>query len=255
MIRMVGGAILLSKQDKNGEQKWVTGVTSDGISASLVTAGVINAGEIEIMDYDQPLFRWNSHGISAFGADARSTNGLDYVTNFNSKKFVRFDKNGIYGISEEADIDGLGDWYPGKDTEDTAEADINKKATFALTWDGLKVTNSNDVTLHIGDSAKTESGSKNLMRVTRGEGESEEEVFCVTENGSFLWSTDSLPTKTLYARTDLGKPTGKYNDYKNSNDTDASGKPITDVWHKIQSEDDWFASYSYDGGNTWSDPT
>jgi hypothetical protein len=52
MIRMVGGAILLSKQDKNGEQKWVTGVTSDGISASLVTAGVINAGEIEIMDYD-----------------------------------------------------------------------------------------------------------------------------------------------------------------------------------------------------------
>jgi hypothetical protein len=51
-IRMVGGAILLSKQDENGEQKWVTGVTSDGISASLITAGIINAGEITIMNYD-----------------------------------------------------------------------------------------------------------------------------------------------------------------------------------------------------------
>jgi hypothetical protein len=45
-IRMVGGAILLSKQDENGQQKWVTGVTSDGVSADLITAGKLNAGEI-----------------------------------------------------------------------------------------------------------------------------------------------------------------------------------------------------------------
>jgi hypothetical protein len=45
-IRMVGGAILLSKQDENGQQKWVTGVTSDGVSADLVTAGTLHAGNV-----------------------------------------------------------------------------------------------------------------------------------------------------------------------------------------------------------------
>jgi hypothetical protein len=36
------------------------------VSASLITAGVINAGEIAIMNYDEPVFRWDSFGISAY---------------------------------------------------------------------------------------------------------------------------------------------------------------------------------------------
>jgi hypothetical protein len=69
-IRMVGGAILLSKQDKNGEQKWVTGVTSDGVSASLITAGTLNTGEINIMSGDEPAFRWDVNGISAYSYES-----------------------------------------------------------------------------------------------------------------------------------------------------------------------------------------
>lgn len=139
-IRMVGGAILLSKQDKNGEQKWVTGVTSDGISASLITAGILNAGEITIMNYDQPLFRWDSHGLSAFDAIWSEVNGVSVIGGVNQSKFVRFDKHGIYGITEGVDSE----WYP------TDIEEIHEKATFALTWDGLKVTGSEGATAWLG---------------------------------------------------------------------------------------------------------
>jgi hypothetical protein len=98
-IRMIGGAILLSKQDKNGQQKWVTGVTSDGISASLITAGMINAGEISIMNADEPVFRWDAYGISAYDANWYDSDIGTVVSGIDTTKFVRFDKLGIYGIN------------------------------------------------------------------------------------------------------------------------------------------------------------
>jgi hypothetical protein len=103
-IRMVGGAILLSKQDKSGQTKWVTGVTSDGISASLITAGTLNAGEISIMNYDEPVFRWDSFGLSAYDAEWADTGeGTTIVSKVDSNKFVRFDKYGLYGINSGED--------------------------------------------------------------------------------------------------------------------------------------------------------
>ena len=140
-IKMVGGAILLSKQDENGEQKWVTGVTSDGVSASLITAGVLNAGEISIMNYDEPVFRWDTFGISAYDATWYNggTNTGTVINGVNTKKFVRFDKHGIYGISN-AGIDGA-NWHPtGEEYDNDPFKEIDAKATFALTYEGLKVS-------------------------------------------------------------------------------------------------------------------
>ena len=51
-LRAVGGAILLGQKDDNGNDKWVTGITADGVSASVLTAGVVNTGEIQIMNGD-----------------------------------------------------------------------------------------------------------------------------------------------------------------------------------------------------------
>lgn len=130
-IRMIGGAILLSKQDENGQQKWVTGVTSDGISANLITAGMLNAGEIAIMNAEEPVFRWDAYGISAY--DAFWYNDQDIgegISGVNTKKFVRFDKNGIYGINDVTGIDGA-KWHPNNID------DIRKVATFSLNWEGL----------------------------------------------------------------------------------------------------------------------
>jgi hypothetical protein len=107
---MVGGAILLSKQDNNGEQKWVTGVTSDGVSANLITAGVINAGEISIMNANDPVFRWDTHGISAYDFWEFPGEFGSVISGIDTKKFVRFDKHGIYGINNSG-VDGA-NWYP-----------------------------------------------------------------------------------------------------------------------------------------------
>jgi hypothetical protein len=176
-IRMVGGAILLSKQDKNGETKWVTGVTSDGVSASLITAGVLNAGEISIMNYNEPLFRWDSFGLSAFdNSDYTDENGIVVISGVNPNKFVRFDKYGIYGIN--GGVNGA-NWHPGLNTEDTPQEDIDKKATFALTWDGLKVTG-NGGTAHIGKHNNA------IIRVTKKaiiEGEEQEVETLLVEPG------------------------------------------------------------------------
>lgn len=242
-IRMVGGAILLSKQDENGEQKWVTGVTSDGVSASLITAGILNAGEISIMNYDQPLFRWDSFGISAYDATWFSDNQATVISGVDTQKFVRFDKNGIYGINHGG-VDGA-NWYPA-DIEE-----IDSRATFALTWDGLKVTNSNGVVLHIGDGAKTNSGNTNLLDVRQGASS----VFAIREDGSLIWGAGAAATQAVYATSVSGtapiKPANGTG-YDKFPDSVSDDNPYG--WHKNVSVTDNYISYTYDGGITWGAP-
>jgi hypothetical protein len=38
-LRAKGGAILLGSTNKQGKDTWKTGITADGISADLITAG------------------------------------------------------------------------------------------------------------------------------------------------------------------------------------------------------------------------
>ena len=149
MVRMVGGAIMLSKQDKNGQQKWVTGITSDGISADLINAGTVNTNNINIMNADEPVFKWDSYGISAFDSVWTKSEIGTTISAIDTKKFVRFDKHGIYGINN-AGVDGE-KWKPtGNDYEGNANKEVDDKATFALTWEGLKVTGNNGAVARIG---------------------------------------------------------------------------------------------------------
>lgn len=135
-IKMVGGAILLSKQDENGQQKWVTGVTSDGVSASLITAGILRTGEITIMNYDEPVFRWDAYGISAYDAYWSTIGEIPTISRINTKKFVRFDKFGIYGVNNAPGVDGA-TWYP------NSIDNVVDTAAYYLTWDGLQVVPQN----------------------------------------------------------------------------------------------------------------
>jgi hypothetical protein len=96
-------------------------MSSQGISADLIYAGTINTGILNIMSEGEPAFRWDSHGINAY---SKTTSGFDRT------KFTRFDKFGFYGIADE-NINGE-EWSP-KD-----EDEISEKASFYLTWDGLK---------------------------------------------------------------------------------------------------------------------
>jgi hypothetical protein len=141
-MRLIGGAILMSVEDGNGQRKWKTGLTPEGISASLVTAGTVDTGKIQIKNGKDITFLWNSFGISAF--DVEWKGGEDIGTP-DTTKFVRFDKHGIYGMDISANEmkDGAS-WKPAENTN------INELATFALTWEGLKVTGNSSTIAQLG---------------------------------------------------------------------------------------------------------
>lgn len=157
-MQLIGGGILMSVQDPDtGERAWKTGLTPEGISASLITAGRLNTGTIEIMNGNDSTFKWNSMGLTAFDVDwtgDRVSGTPDYY------KFVRFDKHGIYGIDSANNINGIsmnGDsWIP------TSHQEIDDNATFALTWEGLKVTGNNGAVARIGKQ------NDNIIKVNNG---------------------------------------------------------------------------------------
>lgn len=68
----------------------------------------------------------------------------------------------------------------------------------------------------------------------------------LTLNGNITWGTDSGSLVcVLYGRARYSKPTGGYSSYP---DSSSSG------WHKsLNVYYDYYASYSYNGGNTWTD--
>ncbi len=62
--------------------------------------------------------------------------------------------------------------------------------------------------------------------------------------GNITWGTSNSPVRVLYARTYLATPTSNYSSYPLSSSTG---------WHQTMSVAyDFYASYSYDGGQTWT---
>jgi hypothetical protein len=108
------------------------------------------------MSGNEPVFRWDAYGISAYDASWFEADGIKTISGINPKKFVRFDKHGIYGINNVEGVNGSS-WYPtGKNYNNDPNEEINDKATFALTWEGLKVQNTNGAMIKIGDNAKVD---------------------------------------------------------------------------------------------------
>lgn len=157
-IKMIGGAILLKKKVKD-QEKWTAAITSDGISADLIYGGIIKTNEVSIMNSDDPVFRWDEFGITAYSyGDYEAGSGIGTVSNYtDTTKFVRFDKYGLYGIDSSQNdkkVDGA-TWHATGYTSDggkwiTPNQEIQELATFALTWEGLKVTGFEQTIAQIG---------------------------------------------------------------------------------------------------------
>jgi hypothetical protein len=123
-LKLLGGKILISRRDEEtGERRWSLGLSSQGISANLITTGILNAGTVLIMSGNEPAFRWDAFGLSSYSYDGSSESG---------KKFVRFDKHGLYGIDNVVGVNGF-TWHASN------LEDIEKVSTFHLTWEGLKI--------------------------------------------------------------------------------------------------------------------
>ena len=115
--KIIAGGLFITE---DGGMTWKNAISGSGISANILTAGTINTNEISIYNGNTPSFRWDKNGLSA------------YDTNNNTKKFVRFDKFGIYGY------DGNEDYIA------TSIEDIKTNAAFGLTWDGFFLNASRD---------------------------------------------------------------------------------------------------------------
>lgn len=158
-LRLVSSGILFQQTGDSGE-KWVTGLTPQGISASLIQAGRINTGKIQIMNGSDATFMWDSHGLSAYDFE-EGFNGS--VAKIIPNKFVRFDKFGLYGINGHSHS-----WKP------FSIENVANEATFALTWEGLKVTGNDGVVAKIGKQ------DNKIIDITK-DGKN---VFSITNNGA-----------------------------------------------------------------------
>lgn len=69
--------------------------------------------------------------------------------------------------------------------------------------------------------------------------------------GSITWSASNSPTRAVYAMSALAKPADGRTNFPAS-DT-AGSATSTGQWHTTLSSDDYYVSYSYNGGATWTD--
>lgn len=279
-LRIVAGGIFLRDEDEDGIG-WKAGITSSGINAKLITTGQLNTGAIQIMRGDEPYFRWDDHGITAY--DFSESDTSRYINGLNTLRGVRFDRFGIYGYTN---IDGS-TWHP------TSLDEIRNNSQFGLTWDGLFIKagtatyntgtseatkiwhqssailgkcgdyiyndwNSNGVPIYTADPTKptfvkvfaagTEN-SENLVIYDNGT------ITCddIRLTGSIKWTSASSPSKSVYGRAELANTLPEngtlYNQFEEMDD------PRNPRWHKIvDTVNDIYYAHTDDGGATWTGP-
>ena len=105
----------------DGGQTWKTAINGQGINIGAVYTGTLNTENVIIGSSDNPSFRWDKSGISAYQL---GDNGV-----YNLQTFVRYDQFGLYGIKNKSVFKA--------ETID----DVKEKAHFGITWDGFFIKN------------------------------------------------------------------------------------------------------------------
>ena len=106
----------------DGGKTWATAISGRGINIKEGYYGMLNTDKIIIGSKDNPSFRWDQAGISAYKRD-RTNNVYDLTT------YVRFDQYGLYGIDRD------------KNFQAANLNEVKDKASFAITWDGFFIRN------------------------------------------------------------------------------------------------------------------
>ena len=112
----------------DGGKTWKTAISGEGINAGAVYTGTLNTQNIIIGSTDNPSFRWDKSGISAYKLGDNNIYDL--------KTFVRYDQYGLYGIQNSAAF------KPQGETFEERLRNVKETAHFAVTWDGFFIKNS-----------------------------------------------------------------------------------------------------------------
>lgn len=106
----------------DGGTTWTTAIDGQGINIDTVYTGKLNTNQVVIGNDENPSFRWDKAGISAY----KSINDEAY----DLQTFVRYDQYGLYGIKDNGSFLA------------SSLEDVKDKAHFAVTWDGFFIKNS-----------------------------------------------------------------------------------------------------------------
>ena len=165
-IRILADGIFLSNSSSKGEVDWKTGITADGINASLITAGEIDTAKIKIFSGGSPSFLWDSLGITAYKNKYELENG-QWNKKIDDQGFIRFDQFGLYFV--ESMVNGKEDffyndsgipwWKTHLNKDNGPEEHIQKNSKFSLTKLGL----------NLKFSSKDENGKLGEIRLGYGQ--------------------------------------------------------------------------------------
>ena len=167
----------------DGGQNWQTAIDGQGINIGTIYTGTLNTNQVVIGSDDNPSFRWDKAGISAYKSN-EETGVYDLQT------FVRYDQYGLYGIKNNGT-------FKAQSLDDVLE-----KAHFAVTWDGFFIKN------NYKGGGRVEITSDNDFRVLKdidGTGNETEviKIGALEWDGSETVDKDTAPT--LYGIRIKGK--------------------------------------------------
>lgn len=136
-LRAIADGIFISNSvDSKGQPKWMTGITADGINASVLTSGEVNTSVIKIYSKGTPSFSWNELGISAYKYREGKVD---------SNSFMRFDSFGLYSVDNfEENVyfnyDGNGKpWFEGLPSREDATKQILNNSVVSITDKGFNL--------------------------------------------------------------------------------------------------------------------
>lgn len=142
------GIFTASEKDGNGNWKWNTAITSEGINANLITTGQLDTNRIKIYAGDRLRFQLNSEGIFAYKSfmDDFNENNLSSaaITKINNSdqrfndidmaQYVVMNQNGLFLVGEKGGL------VLNKDKNDyiSIQNTVNR---VEISWEGLKLRN------------------------------------------------------------------------------------------------------------------
>lgn len=184
-LRAVCGGIALTN---DGGDTWTLGLTAKGVSAKLITSGILNTGEVNIMSGTDNTFRWDAFGLTAY--DFSNTN--DQILKLNTNKGVRFDHFGIYGFTG---VDGstwvptsIAKWINKSGHLEVDSTSIRAHSTFELTKEGLY--------LSLGNMTQHYYYNENGQLLSIVDGKAHESQVLLGKTNDLIynsWSADGLP--------------------------------------------------------------
>ena len=137
VVAMKGGGIFCAtQQDSSGNWLWSTGITPEGINASLLRAGQIDTNLIRIYAGDNLRLQLNNQGLYAY---QRAENGEANLNNY-----VVHNSEGLFLVNENVKL------------ENGQVVDINR---VSISWDGLQITNKSNEQVFYAD----EYGNLNIV--------------------------------------------------------------------------------------------